>query len=284
MLISGALRQRYREIKLLSIFLLRLWISCPFSETLLVAYGHRPQRDISTEARLTSEQAQTHGNGGGTGRKVPGLDPRSLAGALLLAAGGLMLSLYAVPTIYGAGMARLAVARFRSQNSAHQLWGSPRIAAYQKALTLPLAPAEAVLRVPRLGIEAPVLEGTSALVLNRGVGHVPGTALPGQSGNIALAGHRDGFFRALKDVVPGDIIEVERPHNASNGGAQLDRYQVQRTLVVFPADVSVLSRTTGSSLTLITCFPFYFLGAAPQRFIVKAELMPPTSTPQTSDR
>jgi len=198
------------------------------------------------------------------------------AGVSLIATGAVLLGLYLVPTVYGAAMSHLAVARFRSQNSANSLWDSARIRAYQHTLGLTFAPPEAILRIPRLGIEVPVLEGTSDLTLNRGVGHIPGTALPGEPGNLAITGHRDGFFRPLKDAQPGDIIELQR-------NSQTDRYVVRKIKIVFPSDTSVLNPTAGSTLTLVTCYPFYFVGAAPRRYIVQASLLPSTgSVPSAS--
>jgi sortase A len=204
--------------------------------------------------------------------------PRKLGVSLVLL-GALLLAVYLVPTIYGTAMSHLAIAQFRAQSSTNSLWDSARIRAYKRTLAISFAPPEAVLHVRRLGIEVPVLEGTSDAILNRGVGHVPGTALPGQPGNLAITGHRDGFFRPLKDIALGDIIEVQRPTQSStqtSGQAvqQTDRYVVSSTKIVFPADTSVLNKTTGSTLTLITCYPFYFVGAAPQRFIVQATLLP----------
>lgn len=139
------------------------------------------------------------------------------------------------------------------------------------------APPEAVLRVPRVGIEVPVLEGTTDVILNRGVGHIAGTALPGQTGNVAITGHRDGFFRPLKDIRPGDVIELERGTARAGSGqaaGDVDRYIVRQTEVVSPSDVSVLKPSAGPTLTLITCFPFYYLGSAPERFVVHAVLLP----------
>jgi sortase A len=203
--------------------------------------------------------------------------PRKL-GVSLVAVGAILLAVYLVPTVYGTAMSHLAVAQFRAQSSSNSLWDSARIRAYKRTLGMSFAPPEAVLRVRRLGIEVPVLEGTSDATLNRGVGHIPGTALPGEPGNFAITGHRDGFFRPLKDVVPGDIIEVQRsaqPGQISGASAaETDRYVVENTKIVFPADTSVLNKTAGSTLTLITCYPFYFVGAAPQRFIVQASLLP----------
>lgn len=199
-------------------------------------------------------------------------------GVSLVVTGAILLGVYLVPTVYGSVMSHVAIAQFRAQSSANSLWDSARIRAYKRTLSLSFAPPEAVLRVRRLGIEVPVLEGTSDAILNRGVGHIPGTALPGQPGNLAITGHRDGFFRPIKDVVPGDIIEVQRPGDAqrASGPAQTDRYVVHSTKIVFPSDTSVLKQTEGSTLTLITCYPFYFVGAAPQRYIVQASLLPAT--------
>ncbi len=195
-------------------------------------------------------------------------------GVSLVTAGTLLLSVYVVPTVYGAVMSRVAVHQFRSQSLANSHWNSERILAYQRTLDVRFAPPEAVLRIPKVGIEVPVLEGVSDLALNRGVGHVPGTALPGQPGNVAIAGHRDGFFRGLKDVYPGDVIEVQR--SSFDHGQQTDHYVIRSTRVVSPSDTSVLKPTAGSTLTLITCFPFYFVGSAPQRYIVQADRLPST--------
>ena len=205
--------------------------------------------------------------------------PRKLGVSLVLM-GAVLLAVYLVPTVYGAAMSHLAIAQFRAQSASNSLWDSARIRAYKRTLGMTFAPPEAILRVPRVGIEVPVLEGTSDATLNRGVGHIPGTALPGQPGNLAITGHRDGFFRPLKDVVPGDIIELQRApaeqavQTSSPAVRQTDRYVVRNIKVVFPANTSVLNNATGSTLTLITCYPFYFVGAAPQRFVVQAELLP----------
>jgi sortase A len=121
-----------------------------------------------------------------------------------------------------------------------------------------------------LGIEAPVLAGTSAAAMNRGVGHIEGSALPGELGNVGIAGHRDGFFRALKDVKVGEVVELERQTSA---GMKRDEYKVERISVVQPTDVTVLAATSNATLTLVTCYPFYFVGTAPQRFVVQAKLI-----------
>jgi sortase A len=157
------------------------------------------------------------------------------------------------------------------------LWSEKRIAAYQQSLAEQFDPAIAVLRIGKVQLEVPVLEGTDDLTLDRGVGHIPGSALPGESGNIGIAGHRDGFFRGLKDVKPGDTIELVGP-------TRTDQYAVDQILLVRPDDVSVLQPRPVSSLTLVTCYPFYYVGSAPQRFIVQASLTTSLPTLQANEQ
>jgi sortase A len=197
---------------------------------------------------------------------------RKLGGGLVCT-GALLLSVYLVPTVYGAAMAHLAVAQFRAQSPANREWDSSRIRAYQRSLSVKFAPPEAVLSIPKVGLEVPVLEGIDDLTMNRAAGHVPGTALPGEPGNVAIAGHRDGFFRVLKDVVPGDLIQVQRA-TLSTSGRHTDRYVVRNIKIVSPSDTSVLGPSAENVLTLITCYPFHYVGAAPQRYIVQASLVP----------
>jgi sortase A len=143
------------------------------------------------------------------------------------------------------------------------LWSPQRIAAWQSTLAMaPLTPL-AVLRIPRIHLEVPVLSGTSDLALNRGVGHIEETAMPGTHGNSGIAGHRDGFFRGLKDVGVGDAIELETLQGTQS-------YRIERTWIVPPEEVSVLDPTDAQSITLVTCYPFYFVGSAPDRYIVRA--------------
>jgi sortase A len=121
------------------------------------------------------------------------------------------------------------------------------------------------LEVPRLGVSVMTREGVDARTLRTAVGHVPATALPGESGNAAFAGHRDSFFRPLKDIREGDRVVVTTPDGRHE-------YVVRETRIVKPTDVSVLDRTREPTLTLVTCYPFTYVGAAPQRFIVRAAL------------
>ena len=208
--------------------------------------------------------------------------PRNLRrslGSLSIGAGLLLIAIYLVPTVYGTVMSHLALAQFRAADRSNRLWDSARIRAYQRSLAVSLPAPEAILRVPKAAIEVPILEGTDDLTLNRGAGHIPGTPLPGHPGNIAITGHRDGFFRGLKDLTTGDTIEVVRRTQA--GQAQTDKYLVRNIKIVLPSDTSVLNQTDDSTLTLITCYPFYYVGSAPQRYIVQASLIPPTNDNQS---
>jgi sortase A len=144
-----------------------------------------------------------------------------------------------------------------------RLWSPERRRAWHDAAADDNVAPLAVLRIPKIELEVAVLPGTSEWALNRAVGHIDDTALPGSDGNAGIAGHRDGFFRGLKDVQPGDVLEIETL-------TSLDTYRIERTWIVNPEDVSVLDPTASSAITLVTCYPFYFIGSAPQRFIVRA--------------
>lgn len=119
------------------------------------------------------------------------------------------------------------------------------------------------LRIPRLGLSAIIAQGDSAAVLHRAVGHLAETALPGEPGNVVLAAHRDTFFRPLERVRVGDAITVRTARGDF-------AYVVEWTAVMRPSDVQVIEPTDHDVLTLVTCFPFSYLGAAPSRFIVRA--------------
>jgi sortase A len=117
--------------------------------------------------------------------------------------------------------------------------------------------------IPRIGMSVAVLQGTTSRTLRLGVGHINGTALPGEPGNIGIAGHRDTYFRALKDIRKDDEIQLQT-------ATGIARYVVDWIQITSPSDVGVLATTAESSLTLVTCYPFYYIGAAPKRFIVHA--------------
>ncbi len=134
----------------------------------------------------------------------------------------------------------------------------------------PPLPASVIgrLEIPRLQLTAMVREGADGRTLHRAVGHIPGTALPGYAGNVALAGHRDTFFRALRDIRKDDTIDLETENGTYH-------YLVQSTEIVGPRDVGVLAASSGPTLTLVTCYPFYYIGSAPKRFIVRASQVSP---------
>jgi sortase A len=119
------------------------------------------------------------------------------------------------------------------------------------------------ISIPRLHLSAIVEEGVDEATLSRAVGHIPGTALPGEIGNMGIAGHRDTFFQKLKDLQPNDEIDF-----TTHSGRY--HYTVESLTVVEPTDVSVLASKGGKILTIVTCFPFHYIGAAPRRFIVHA--------------
>jgi sortase A len=136
---------------------------------------------------------------------------------------------------------------------------------------LPVALAEGTalgrIDIARLGVTAMIMEGTDDLTLERAVGHIRGTPMPGLNGNTAIAGHRDTFFRPLRNIRHNDEIIL----TTLNGTT---RYLVDTTQVVMPDDMQVLDNTENTTLTLVTCYPFYVLGAAPKRFIVRAHKNP----------
>lgn len=140
-------------------------------------------------------------------------------------------------------------------------WSDTRRAKY--AATEPRGAPLAVLRIESVALEVPVFAGTGERELNRGAGHIPGTAAPGAPGNAGIAAHRDGWFRSLEHVELGDVVEL-----VTHSGRMT--YRVNDLTVVEPSEVSVLDPTDEATLTLVTCYPFYFVGSAPQRYIVRA--------------
>lgn len=145
-------------------------------------------------------------------------------------------------------------------------WSARRIAAFEDSLGAAQTPPIAVLQIPKLSLEVPVFGDTSDLSLNRGVGWIAGTASPGGEGNIGIAGHRDGFFRGLRNLSLGDEIRLLTSDSIAI-------FRVNRIEIVAPEDTSVLSPAAGRSLTLVTCYPFHYLGSAPKRFVVEGKFI-----------
>jgi sortase A len=145
----------------------------------------------------------------------------------------------------------------------YALWSKIRIKEYEESLAQASSAPLGILRIPKIDLEVAVLEGTDDLTLNRAVGHIEDTAKPGEAGNVGIAGHRDGYFRGLKEIAKGDTMELETLSG-------VDTYRVTDVWIVKPEDVQVLAETPQPSVTLVACYPFYFVGHAPQRYIVRA--------------
>lgn len=182
---------------------------------------------------------------------------------------------YAVATAQTAHVQGSAIAEMEAEwhveanaQPDQSLWSEERVDHYRPAQAVAerLSP-HALLTIPKIDVRVAVFNGTSDRVLNLGAGRVPGTATVSGDGNLAIAAHRDGFFRGLKDIELGDEIAVQHRDG-------INRYTVTEVSIVEPSDVSVLAQTETPTLTLITCYPFYFVGSAPQRFIVRAKLGP----------
>ena len=143
------------------------------------------------------------------------------------------------------------------------LWSPARVKAYKAALKRDTPPTLAILRIPSLNLEVPVYDGTTDAVLDLAAGRIEDTALPGTPGNVGIAAHRDGFFRVLKDIKQGDALVLDTH-------ASTEQYRVEWIRITTPDDVSVIDPTPGRAVTLVGCYPFYHVGPAPQRFIVRA--------------
>ena len=144
-----------------------------------------------------------------------------------------------------------------------KLWSAIRVKQYKAGLQREAPPTLAILRIPRLELEVPVYDGTTDAVLDMAAGRIEYTALPGTVGNVGIAAHRDGFFRVLKDIKEGDVLVLDTP-------VALEQYRVEWIKITTPDDVSVIDPTPDRAVTLVGCFPFYYKGSAPQRFIVRA--------------
>ncbi|HUB58897.1 MAG TPA: class D sortase [Candidatus Micrarchaeia archaeon] len=188
---------------------------------------------------------------------------------LLILAGFLALSAVGFVWAQARVFQRDASQRFdlAAARSSSEVTAPARISAAGTSQTASVGSVVGKLEIPRIGVSAIVLEGADAATLRKAVGHIPGTAMPDQPGNVALAGHRDTFFRALRNIRKDDLITFKTlsgPHN----------YRVEYFEVVKPEDVGVLKNTGRPTLTLVTCYPFYFIGSAPKRFIVRADEIP----------
>jgi sortase A len=203
---------------------------------------------------------------------------------ILLVIGLALLTIWAGARFYGSLASIAAIERFQANAAAapgtgnstpawdgfipdsatdFTLWNPKRVRAYKDSLSAKTDLPLAILSIPKIKLVVPVFNDTDDLTLNRGVGRILGTAQIGQLGNLGIAGHRDGFFRGLKDIGRDDIVELIRP-------GRTDQYVITQVQIVNPEDVSVLASTPAPTLTLVTCFPFYYVGNAPQRYVVTA--------------
>jgi len=143
------------------------------------------------------------------------------------------------------------------------LWNAAQIDHYEESLKVDTAPPLGILTIDKLNIQVPIYNGTEKFILNRGAGRIKGMAKMDEEANLGISAHRDGFFRGLKDIEVGDDIEIQTTRG-------VEKYAVTAINIVPKADVSVLKPTTEKTLTLVTCYPFYFVGNAPKRYIVTA--------------
>jgi sortase A len=192
--------------------------------------------------------------------------------AALWIAGAALCSLFAIAQADSALGSTNALEEFAaSLNPPDQsLWAAARVRDYQAAQREPMK-AVAVLTIPSLKLEVPVFEGDDEISLNRGAGLVAGMGTPDAGGNVGIAGHRDGYFRVLKDIKVGDFIEVRTR-------IKLHRYRVSSIDIVDKTDKRLLADTDEPGVTLVTCYPFYYLGNAPQRYIVAATYLWPSDS------
>ena len=173
---------------------------------------------------------------------------------------------------------RSAVMDFSSaaQSPDESLWSAARVQAFITATRLATNPPIALLRIPSLRLVVPLYATASALHLNRGVGLIERMAHPGEGGNLGIAGHRDGFFRALQDIARGDLIEVQTHQRTY-------RYRVVATQVVAAGDTTPLADTAEPTVTLVTCYPFYYLGPrSPDEFVVREAIYKRNNTMRAS--
>ena len=179
--------------------------------------------------------------------------PRLLGGALILG-GAAILAWYSL----------MIYERAATQRRAKE-WLTRTTAVDRPALALSPRRGDVIgeLEIPRLQVSVMVFEGDDGGILEQGAGHIPGTSLSPASGNIGIAAHRDTYFGPLHAILANDIIALNTPAGTS-------RYSVTETEIVRPSDVGVLSRAPGRDLTLVTCYPFFYVGSAPERFIVHA--------------
>jgi sortase A len=205
------------------------------------------------------------------GRHDPVRRARIWLEVVLLIIGVVLLIAVCIEAIAGYSSSQASLRKFRAFETAASIGSSeyktdgepfaPGGSLFSVTAVTPLA----VLQIPRLQLMAPVFDGTDDRTLRRGLGRIRGTALPGRAGNIGIAGHRDSFFRGLGKAKRGDVIQLKTLKGT-------DTYVVDRIAIVDPRAVEVLRPRSVPSITLVTCYPFHYIGSAPQRFVVQASL------------
>jgi sortase A len=230
---------------------------------------------LSTSGEKTGGSGETKKPGSGMKTlSSDGARKVRMAERILIVIGLALLAAWGVARFHASISSTAAIKRFHAETLAgpgslstmevdFTQWSPKRITAYQESLAAKKDIPLAILRIPKIKLEVPVFNDTDDLTLNRGVGRIIGTAQIGKPGNVGIAGHRDGFFRGLKDVSRDDVIELILP-------GRTDRYVISDIEIVVPEDVSVLGARPVPTLTLVTCYPFYFVGSAPARYIVTA--------------
>lgn len=231
-------------------------------------YGIASGACIAADVKIGSLEASCWGVGlvlialYGSARAYGELERREAISAFSHTRGGVNAEAVVLPE--QAPAAALIVPARRAPDQTR--WSASRIREYAESAAEIGESAElaaAVLRIPRVALAVPVYSDSSARNLNRGAALIAGTGAPDSDGNIAIAAHRDGYFRALRNVAAGDIVELETPQRRR-------QYRIAELSIVDPKNVSPLHDTEMPALTLVTCYPFYFVGSAPQRFIVRA--------------
>jgi sortase A len=192
--------------------------------------------------------------------------------------GSLLLLIYVVGRVDSAVGTEVALAKAAAmselqepssrQPPRYRFWSQARIDAYEASTSLETGPVVGTLQIPALDLLVPLYATTGDVHLNRGVGLIAGMSLPGEPGNLGIAGHRDGFFRVLRDIRKGERVEVRTPERRY-------AYEVSGVSIVDKEDATLLAPTREPSLTLVTCYPFYFVGPAPRRFVVRGVLTSP---------
>jgi sortase A len=194
---------------------------------------------------------------------------------VIVALGAILCGLYALALIAGELGRRSDVESFwkAAQRPDQSLWSQTRVQEFLANQSLPLSEPVGVLHAPSLKLVVPIYPDSSELHLNRGAGLIEGMSAPDEGGNLGVAGHRDGYFRVLKNVKRDDVLEVQTR-------ARLHRYRVVSVNIVDASNRRLLADTEEPTITLVTCYPFYHLGHAPQRFIVRGAYL--WSAPQTA--